>query len=69
MVNPAWIPENPNCKFAESDTLKWLEGFYLRALEKGDLSLEDRVYLNELSNWIVPASRTHPQAADGAAAN
>ena len=37
MVNPAWIPENPNCKFAEFDTLKWLEGFYLRALEKGEL--------------------------------
>ena len=51
MMNPGWLAWNPTKKVAETD-LSWLEGFYLCALEKGDLSKEEKAYLMELEEWI-----------------
>ncbi|KAG9317972.1 hypothetical protein JVU11DRAFT_28 [Chiua virens] len=56
MVDPGWLSINPSHKVVESPGLKWLEGFYSVALEKGDLSEEDKTFLGDLNQWLMVAS-------------
>ncbi|KIJ58742.1 hypothetical protein HYDPIDRAFT_141388 [Hydnomerulius pinastri MD-312] len=50
MMNTAWLSANPSTTVL--DGMTWLEDFHKRAKE-GDLTPEDREYLEELATWIA----------------